>query len=184
MGERNVLAHHGLQIASGSRATRTEKLRATTMKRFSCLGVASAFFSVMLSQRCPARRASTTTSSRPRAISTATVLLSALIAMLFVSPMSIADISDCQDLYVGRVWVESGTGLYQAVFLNNPSDSLGSYWVRFTGWTADDKKSALALLTTAKISGHRVQLVTTETNGCGIQSAQTTAKSLILASSP
>lgn len=108
----------------------------------------------------------------------------ASVAMLFVSTVSIADITDCQNLYVGRIWVENGSGLYQVVFLNNPTDTVGSYWVRFTNWSADDNKAALALLTAAKISGHRVQVVTTETNGCGMQLAQTTAKSVVLANSP
>jgi hypothetical protein len=108
-----------------------------------------------------------------------------LLAMLFVLPAANADLADCQNLYVGRIWVEKGSGgLYAAVFLNNSSDAGGSYWVFFSDWTAEERKAAFALLTTAKISQHRVNLATGDPSGCGIQNPGVTAKSLFLANYP
>jgi hypothetical protein len=106
------------------------------------------------------------------------------IAPIAIPEPSIANTLDCQDLYVGRIWVEQVTGLKGVVFLDHPENSSGSYWVFFDGWTVEDKKSALALLTTAKISQHRVNVSTTESNGCGIQTAGRTASAVFLANRP
>jgi hypothetical protein len=51
-----------------------------------------------------------------------------------------ASLADCQDLYVGRIWVERGSGLKAVVLLANPTDGGGSYWSYFDNWTADKKK--------------------------------------------
>ena len=95
-----------------------------------------------------------------------------------------ASTTDCQNLYVGRIWVEKGTGLYGAVFLNNYGDSAGSYWVYFTGRTTEDRKAALATLTAAKLMQHRVHVTTEEADGCSIQTGWRVAKSVFLANDP
>ena len=95
-----------------------------------------------------------------------------------------ASITDCQNLYIGRIWLEQGQGLKGAVFLNDPADASGSYWVWFSNFSIEEKKSVLAVLTTAKIMQHRVHIATTETNGCGIQNAQTIATTVLMANSP
>jgi hypothetical protein len=100
------------------------------------------------------------------------------------SPPALAGLSDCQDLYVGRIWVERGVGLKAVVFLANPGDAGGSYWSYFDNWTADEKKSALAVLEAAKLAGHRVHVTTDDTDGCGIISGGTYVKALFLATNP
>ena len=109
----------------------------------------------------------------------------ALAAALVNCASAGADTINCENVYVGRIVVESGQGgLSRAVFLNNPGDISGSYWVHFLGWSSDDKRAALALLTAAKLSGHRVHVMTTQPNGCGIQADDTFAKQVVLANSP
>jgi len=95
-----------------------------------------------------------------------------------------ASLNDCQSLYIGRIWVERGGGLKAVVFLANPSDAGGSYWSYFDYWTADDKKSALATLETAKLAGHRVHVTTDNTDGCGILQGGTYVKALFMATGP
>jgi hypothetical protein len=96
----------------------------------------------------------------------------------------IANTLNCENVYVGRIWVEKTTGLKGAVFLDHPGNSSGSYWVFFDTWTAEDRKAALALLTAAKMSGHRMNVTTTEASGCGIQQSHTEAHSVFLANNP
>lgn len=95
-----------------------------------------------------------------------------------------ASVTDCSNVYIGRIWVEKGYGLFGVVFLNNASDASGSYWSYFNNWTADDKKSALVLLTTAKLSQHRVHVATEEPGGCGIDTGNRMIKSVTLANEP
>jgi hypothetical protein len=102
--------------------------------------------------------------------------------LLFAWTGARADLTNCEDLYVGRIWVQQGSGaLYAVVFLNSPSDASGSHWVFFNNWTQDEEKAALSLLMAAKLAQHRVNVATTEANGCGIYQANTFAKSLFLA---
>jgi hypothetical protein len=107
------------------------------------------------------------------------ILFSMLI--LLISTSVLADITDCQNLYVGRIEVSKGSDLSGVVFLNSPSNSSGSYWVRFTGWSESEKKSALSLLMAAKMSQHGVNLKTEEVNGCDIAAGSRVASKLFLA---
>lgn len=111
------------------------------------------------------------------------VKLAAMLLALSVSA-SVADTTNCENLYVGRIWVEKGVGLRAAVFLNHPDNSSGSYWTYFSDWPAEDKKAALSLLTAAKIAKHRVNVATEEADGCGIQTGYRNAKDLFLANNP
>jgi hypothetical protein len=95
-----------------------------------------------------------------------------------------ASTTDCQNLYIGRIWLEKTYGLFGVVFLNNPGDPSGSYWTYFNNWTVEDKKAAFALLTTAKLTQHRVHVTTEEADGCGIQTGNRMVKSLYLANEP
>jgi hypothetical protein len=95
-----------------------------------------------------------------------------------------ASISDCQNVYVGRIWIERGYGLFGVVFLNNPGDPSGSYWQYFTTWSADDRKSALSTLTSAKLTQHRVHVETDEPGGCSIHNGNRYVKSVTLANEP
>lgn len=99
----------------------------------------------------------------------------------FAAAPAFADLNSCQDLYIGRIWVERGSGLKAVVFLNAPTDAGGSYWSFFDYWTADEKKSALATLTAAKLAGQRVHVTTDNTDGCGILSGGTYVKQLFMA---
>lgn len=91
---------------------------------------------------------------------------------------------DCNGVYVGRIWVEKGQGLKAVVFLNHPDDGSGSYWSYFEGWSADERKEALTLLTAAKAMRHRVDVTTEDASGCTIQSQGTVVKRLFLATNP
>jgi hypothetical protein len=110
--------------------------------------------------------------------------LTIMVALMALSQPTGASTIDCQNVYVGRIWIEKGHGLYGAVFLNHYNDSGGSYWVWFFDWTAEEKKSALATLTTAKVMNHRVHVSTTEADACSIQTGQRLAKSVTLANQP
>lgn len=92
-----------------------------------------------------------------------------------------ADLSNCTDMYVGRIWVERGSGLRAVVLLDNPAAASGSFWIYFDTWSADEKKSALATLTAAKLAGQRVHLTTDNADGCGLVTGGTHAKAVFLA---
>lgn len=104
----------------------------------------------------------------------------ALSALLSISNLVYSDTLNCKDLYVGKIQVVKGEGLKGAVFLNHPQNSSGSYWVWFNDWTESDKASALSLLMAAKISGHTVDIITNQTNGCDIQTGQRQMNNIIL----
>lgn len=95
-----------------------------------------------------------------------------------------ASVADCQSVYVGRIWIERGYGLFGVVFLNNAGDPSGSYWQYFTTWSADDRKSALATLTTAKMTNHRVHVTSNQPGGCSIGTGNWEVKSVTLANEP
>jgi hypothetical protein len=107
-----------------------------------------------------------------------------ILSALLCSGFANASILDCQELYVGRIWVEKGAGLKGVVFLNNKDDGGGSYWSYFVGWSSDERKEALSLLVAAKASGHRVNIATEEADECGIQKGGTYIKSVFLANNP
>jgi hypothetical protein len=118
--------------------------------------------------------------SKSRLATVLAIMISALVAPVMTSASTL----DCQNVYVGRIWIEKGHGLYGVVLLNHPADTSGSYWLMFFDWTVDEKKAALAALTTAKISGHRVHVASTEADGCSIQTGQRIAKTIALANEP
>lgn len=112
----------------------------------------------------------------------ASIWTAAALAFLgFASGAARANLNDCQDLYVGRVWLERGYLLRAVVLLNNRTDNGGSYWIYFDYWSADEKKAALATLTAAKMAGQRVHVLTDDVSGCGITAGGTYAKQLFLA---
>ncbi len=95
-----------------------------------------------------------------------------------------ASTTDCKDLFVGRIWIQKGVGLKAVVYLNNKTDTSGSYWSYFSSWASDERKEALSLLLAAKTSGHRVNVVTENTGGCGLQESGTVTKSVYLTNNP
>lgn len=107
-----------------------------------------------------------------------------LLAAVSFSGVCQASTTDCQNLYIGRIWVEKGVGLKAVVYLNNQGDSSGSYWSYFVGWSADERKEALSLLVAAKAAGHRVNVTTENADGCGLQAGGTTTKALFLTTNP
>jgi hypothetical protein len=102
----------------------------------------------------------------------------------FVSGNVFASTTDCQNLYIGRIWLEKGLGLKAVVYLNNRGDSSGSYWSYFTGWTADDKNVLLSSLMLAKAANHRVNVETENADKCGLQAGGTITKALYLTTNP
>src|SRR5689334_7929483 len=108
----------------------------------------------------------------------------AALAMGLLAAPAHATLSDCQDLSIGRIWVERGSGLKAVVSLASPTATGGSYWSYFDYWTVEEKKSALATLQTAKLTGHKVHVTTDNVDGCGIMAGGTYVKSLFLATNP
>ncbi|CAM4314462.1 hypothetical protein [Pseudoalteromonas ostreae] len=106
------------------------------------------------------------------------------IIFTILSPLAYSSTIDCQGLYIGRIWVEQGVGLKAVVYLNNPTTTSGSYWSYFTEWSPEEKKEALSILMMAKASQHRVNVVTTKDNNCGLQDGSTNTKALYLATNP
>jgi hypothetical protein len=106
-----------------------------------------------------------------------------VIAPCFSAP-ALADLNNCSNLYVGRIWIERGSGLMAVVFLNSPTDASGSYWSYFNNWSVDEKKSALATLVAAKLAGHRVNVVTDNSDQCGIVNSAYNIKSVFIATNP
>lgn len=111
-----------------------------------------------------------------------------IIGLLFLVLAGAANASttDCQNLYVGRIWVEKGVGLKAVVYLNARGNTSGSYWSYFNGWTSDQKKEALAMLMAAKAANHRVNVVTENADGCGLQTTTsgTVTKEIYLTTNP
>ncbi len=105
--------------------------------------------------------------------------------LCLLSPMPArADLLNCENLYVGRIWIEQGQHLHAVVLLANQSDPGGSYWISFSNWSLEEKKAALATLTAAKLSGHRVHVTTHAASGCDIALGWQSMKSLFLSTGP
>ena len=104
--------------------------------------------------------------------------------LLVLSPSVFASTTDCQNLYVGRIWVEKGIGLSAVVYLNAVGDTSGSYWSYFQSWSADERKEVLSMLMMAKASQHRVNVVTENSDKCGLQAGVTHTKALYLSTNP
>ncbi len=99
--------------------------------------------------------------------------------VLLFSISSYADFNDCKNLYVGRISVNDG-GIPRAVFLTNPGNSSGSYWVFFSNYSESGRGSALSVLMAAKLSGHRLDLYTSGSNSCDIATGSRQAADLHL----
>jgi hypothetical protein len=113
-------------------------------------------------------------------------LVSTLLALTMIGAAvpAQADLNNCENLYVGRIWLEQGYGLRAVVLLATPTAPSGSYWMYFDNWSAEERKTALAMLAAAKISGHRVHATTTEAGQCGVSISATFVKTVFLASQP
>ncbi|WP_372627603.1 hypothetical protein [Arsukibacterium sp.] len=106
-----------------------------------------------------------------------------IIAVMACLPVKASTV-DCQNLYIGRIWMEKGVGLKAVVYLNERTATSGSYWSYFTGWTAEERKEVLTLLVTAKAAGHRVNVITDNTDGCGLQASGTITNAVFLTTQP
>lgn len=104
--------------------------------------------------------------------------------LLLIPSYLFASTTDCQDLYIGRVWVEKGTGLKAVVYLNNAGNTSGSYWSYFIGWSPEERKEVLSILLTAKSTKHRVNVITENADGCGLQAGATVTKTVYLTTNP
>ena len=93
-----------------------------------------------------------------------------LISLLF--PLySIADITDCKNLYVGSISAYNERTF--VVFKSAEASGSGSYAQNFDGWNPEDKNIAISLLLASKMSGHRVNISTNSEKGCGIHGTDT-----------
>ena len=107
-----------------------------------------------------------------------------IILSLSISFSVNASTTDCQNLQIGRIWVERGLGLKAVVYLNARGNSSGSYWSYFNTWTGEDKKDVYSLLMAAKLSNHPVNVVTTNSDGCGLQAGGTETREVFLTTNP
>ena len=80
---------------------------------------------------------------------------------------AIAGISDCTGMYVGSMSQRVGYPL-TVVFLDSQGSASGSHDVFFTNWVEEEKNTAVSLLLAAKMSGHKVNIETTEVSKCDI----------------
>ncbi len=110
------------------------------------------------------------------------LLTNCLLAGLLMSQSAWSDTLDCRDLYVGSVTVDNG--VIQAVFKNAKDNASGSYAQNFAGWSEEYKKAALSVLLAAKMAGHRVNVWTTQSSGCDIQTGGRVLKTIQLANNP
>lgn len=102
------------------------------------------------------------------------------LVLLALPNLCFASIQDCKNLYVGRISVNEN-GLKRAVFLTRNTDSSGSYWVGFENFSEQGKSAILSLLVASKLSGHRLDLYTSEEGRCGIANGYTQAVDLHMA---
>lgn len=118
-------------------------------------------------------------------LKTPSVLLGLIVALCLLTPSSArASLNDCSDVYVGAIWIEQGSGLFAVVFLLNEGDASGSYWQMFSQFSADERKSALAMLTAAKLSSHRVHVKTHASDGCSIMVTSQNVRAVYMAHRP
>lgn len=107
-----------------------------------------------------------------------------LFSLLLSSTLVSAANVNCIGAYVGRISVNKTQGLNKIVFLSNPSNSSGSYWVYLNDWEASAKKEALSILLAAKLSMHPVDIYTTASDMCSIGSAGQTLTEIHLSTNP
>ena len=102
-----------------------------------------------------------------------------LFTFFILSTPTYAAFNECIGVYVGRISIAQ-QGLDKVVFIRRVSDTSGSYWVNFSGWSSDAKKEALSILMAAKASQHRVDVYTTGINACDIGNRGRTLKEIHL----
>ncbi len=107
-----------------------------------------------------------------------------LIVLGLLSSLNVmASTLDCKNVYVGTISQRVGNPLI-VVFKDAPGNSSGSYAQYFTGWTQDEKNTAVSLLLAARMSGHRVNIETTEASKCDIETGGRTLSFVQLANIP
>lgn len=104
---------------------------------------------------------------------------------LLVSSFStLAAFNECTGVYVGRIVINSQSGLDKVVLMASPESTSGSFWVNFSGWDKDAKKQALSILLTAKASRHRVDVTTNAADSCSIGNPSRTFREVTLSTNP
>jgi hypothetical protein len=78
--------------------------------------------------------------------------LTLMASLSLMTSIAVADEKNCKNLYVGEIVVERRFGSLSHVKFLIARGGSGYRWVVFRTWSEDEKKSALALLTTAKIA--------------------------------
>jgi len=102
-----------------------------------------------------------------------------LFTFFILSTPTYAGLNECIGVYVGRISI-ANQGLNKVVFIKRTSDTSGSYWVNFSGWTSEAKKEALSILIAAKAAQHRVDVYTTGVDACDIGNGGRTLKEIHL----
>jgi hypothetical protein len=102
-------------------------------------------------------------------------------ALSLLAGVANADISNCSGVYVGMILVEKGAGLSGVTFHNTATATSGSYYLNFNGWSSDDKKAVLGVLTAAKMASQPINIKTEASSECGIDTTFQTLKRVELA---
>jgi hypothetical protein len=94
-----------------------------------------------------------------------------IILLALSSSMSNAVVSDCKNLYVGRLDLYKEIGLSRFTLVANQNDTVGSQWISMAGWGVEEKKEIVSILLSAKVSGSKIYVETsiaTSSDKCGI----------------
>lgn len=107
----------------------------------------------------------------------------AVAVWFFCSDPVHAGLSNCTDIYVGAIGYQYNAAPV-VVFLESPTDVSGSYAISLTDFSAEERKNIIAILLSAKLSGHRVAVTTAAVNQCGISSTWQNLRSVTLNNNP
>lgn len=104
--------------------------------------------------------------------------LLAIICGCLVCSSSLASLSTCTDLYVGKIRLTASNGLERFTLVENPegtnaSSGGWSNWIMVNSadWSTDEKKEVLSVLMAAKAAGQKLTIQTKDASNCGISSS-------------
>ena len=100
-----------------------------------------------------------------------------------LNAIALTSIEKCAGMYVGSMSQRVGYPL-TVVFINEQGSTSGSHDVFFTDWAEDDKNTAVSLLLAAKMSGHKVNIETTEASKCDITTGYRTLSFVQMTNKP
>ena len=109
-----------------------------------------------------------------------------ILTIIFLSFSSsvLATISNCSNLYVGRINHYQQQGVHSFTLVEDPSQTNGSQWINLNNWQDAQKKEIVSTLLSAKLANKLVFVETVADDGsdrgCKINEAGRTLYRLIL----